>query len=175
MLLSNTDISSWKNTKSTNVQKPGINRQRLETWGVSVLKCHLVVRLGEVVQAGDVLQEHSKLCRQVFEHQPMVVGLLQLPNMFLRGEHTHSSHPSSLLPFSVCRGMTSYLVLDLPPRQLAHQELHQHVEERPQVVVAAHLLQGDTSGFILQFSQEKISRDSFHGIPTLFLCALTDA
>lgn len=136
--------------------------------------CHLVVRLGEVVQAGDVLQKHSKLCRQVFEHQPMVVGLLQLPNMFLGGKHTNSSH-SNLLPFSVCRGIISYLVLDLPPRQLAHQELHQHVEERPQVVVAAHLLQGDTSGFILHFSQEKISRDRFHGILTLFLCALTEA
>lgn len=103
MLLSNTDISSWKSTKSTNVQKPGINRQRLETWGVSVLKWHLVVGLGEVVQAGDVLQEHSKLCRQVFEHQPMIVGLLQLPNMFLRGEHTHTVH--TLPPF--CRSVSA--------------------------------------------------------------------
>lgn len=31
------------------------------------------------------------------------------------------------------------LVLDLPPRQLPVDELHQHVEQRPQVVVPAHL------------------------------------
>lgn len=55
--------------------------------------------------------------------------------------------------------MTSYLVLDLPPRQLAHQELHQHIEERPQVVVAAHLLQGGHLRFHLAIlTREDITR-----------------
>lgn len=63
---------------------------------VRVLKCHLVVWLGEVVQGGDVLQKHSKLRWQVFEHEPMVVGFLQLPNVFLNGEHTQLIfHPSA--------------------------------------------------------------------------------
>lgn len=93
--------------------------------------------------------------------------------MFLRAEHI-GLH-STPLPFSVCRGIASDLVLDLPPRQLADQELHQHVEERPQVIVAAHLLQRVTSGFSLQFPQETTSRGGFRGILTLFLCALTDA
>lgn len=55
--------------------------------------CHLVVRLSEVVEAGDVFQEHTKLCRQVFEHQAMVIRVLQLPNMFLgMNKHTRLSH-----------------------------------------------------------------------------------
>lgn len=44
---------------------------------------HLVVRFCEVVQAGDVFQKHTELCRQMFEHQVMVVSLLQLPHVFL--------------------------------------------------------------------------------------------
>lgn len=55
--------------------------------GIPILKSHLVVWLGEVVQAGDVLQKHDKLGRQVFEHESMVVGFLQLADMFLRREH----------------------------------------------------------------------------------------
>lgn len=41
-----------------------------------------------------------------------------------------------------------YLVLDLPPGQLTNGKLHQHVEERPQVIMATHLLQvvGDSGG-----------------------------
>lgn len=38
-----------------------------------------------------------------------------------------------------------YFVFDFPPGQLANHELHQHVEEGPQVVVATHFLQ-DTRG-----------------------------
>ena len=34
-----------------------------------------------------------------------------------------------------------YFVLDLPPRQLTDQKLHQHVEEGPKVVMTTHLLQ----------------------------------
>lgn len=56
---------------------------------------HLVVRLSVVVKAGDVFQEHAKLCRQVFEHQTVVISLLQLPHMFLR-TNTHDCHISSL-------------------------------------------------------------------------------
>ena len=55
---------------------------------------HLVVWLGEVVEGGDVFQEDTELCRQVFEHQAMVVSLLQLPHMFLRmrkHNHTHTA------------------------------------------------------------------------------------
>ena len=38
----------------------------------------------------------------------------------------------------------AYFVLDLPPWQLTDQELHQHVEERPQVIVTTHFLQRRT-------------------------------
>lgn len=54
--------------------------------------CHLVVRLSEVVQAWDVFQKHSELRRQVFEHQAMVVSLLQLPHVFLGTKNTNLSH-----------------------------------------------------------------------------------
>lgn len=61
---------------------------------------HLVVWLSEVVKAGDVFQEHTKLRRQVFEHQTVVVSLLQLPHMFLgMNKHTHT-HPSHLIAYS---------------------------------------------------------------------------
>lgn len=36
--------------------------------------------------------------------------------------------------------LDAYLVFDLSPWQLANHELHQHVEEGPQVVMPTHLL-----------------------------------
>lgn len=36
----------------------------------------------------------------------------------------------------------SDLVFDLSPWQLSHSELHQHVKQRPEVVMATHFLQG---------------------------------
>lgn len=84
----------------------------------------------------------------------MVIGVLQLPDMFLRGKHkyTHIYGSYSIFltvltePYSDLRGIIYYFVLDLPPWQLTNQKLHQHVEERPQVIVTTHLLQIDTTG-----------------------------
>lgn len=113
--------------------------------------CHLVVRLSEVVKAGDVFQEHTELCRQVFEHQAMVVSVLQLPHMLL-GVNKHTHKPVTFHHLQLPgqgrlvsgKGVITYFVLDLPPRQLTDQKLHQHVEERPQVVMTTHLLQNYT-------------------------------
>lgn len=40
----------------------------------------------------------------------------------------------------------TYFVLDLSPGQLAHHELHQHVEEGPEVVMATHFLFNEVAG-----------------------------
>lgn len=108
---------------------------------------HLVVRFSEVVQAGDVFQEQAKFCRQMFEHQAMVVSLLQLPHMLLGlSKRTHISvtfyhlHQPGQGCFISRKGVITYFVLDLPPRQLTDQKLHQHVEERPQVIMTTHFL-----------------------------------
>lgn len=36
---------------------------------------------------------------------------------------------------------SSYFVFDLPPRKLTNCEFHQHVKQRPQVVVTTHFLE----------------------------------
>lgn len=63
---------------------------------------------------------------------PRVPGTKQMKLTLLRPSWT-----------TVC--VRPHLVFDLPPGQLAHQELHQHVEERPQVVMATHLLHNHTT------------------------------
>lgn len=70
-----------------------------------------------------------------------------------------------------------YFVFDFPPGQLANHELHQHVEEGPQVVVATHFLQ-DTRGGA---RREKVAEAERVGVApsacalTLFLWALMEA
>lgn len=49
---------------------------------------YLIVWFGEVVQVRDVIQEDSELSRQVFQHEPVVIGVLQLPYMLLGRVHT---------------------------------------------------------------------------------------
>lgn len=73
---------------------------------------HRIVRLVRVFQALDVVQELLQVGRQVFQQQPVVVLLLHEPNLLL--------------------------VFHFPPGKLPVHELHQHVEQAPQVVVAAH-------------------------------------
>lgn len=87
-----------------------------------------------------------------------------------------------------------HFILDLPPRQLTDQELHQHVEERPQVIVTSHLLQNENNSELTGFDNVWLSKKKRRGrrmqdsitdetkplshtwqILTLFLCALTDA
>lgn len=74
---------------------------------------HRVVRFVRIVQLLNMLQERLQIGRQMLQQQPMVVLLL---------------HQTDLL-----------LVLDLAPRQLPVDELHQHVEQRPQIIVTSHL------------------------------------
>lgn len=57
---------------------------------------YLVVRFSEVVEVGNMFQKNTKLCRQVFEHQTMVISLLQLPHMLLEINNKHIYHLSSL-------------------------------------------------------------------------------
>lgn len=98
-----------------------------------------------------MLQEQTELRREVLEHQAVVISVLQFPHVFLETSkharthtdaHTHVTfHHFTTSPCVVPGGVIAHFVLDLPPRQLTHQKLHQHVEEGPQVVVATHLLQ----------------------------------
>lgn len=74
-----------------------------------------VIRPGHVVEGLQVLEEGSELDGHVFEEGQVVI-------LFLHGAHL-------------------LLVFDLAPRQLTRHELHQHVEQRPQVVMTTHLLQ----------------------------------
>lgn len=98
-----------------------------------------------------MFQEQAKLCWEVLEHQAVLISLLQFPHMLL-GTSKHTSHTAHLLvtihhfKTTCCPwdGVITHFVLDLPPGQLTHQKLYQHVEERPQVVVATHLLQNYT-------------------------------
>lgn len=50
------------------VLKARKRNHKIETPCFESNMCHLVVRLSEVIQAGDVFQKHTKLCRQMFEH-----------------------------------------------------------------------------------------------------------
>lgn len=77
--------------------------------------CHLVVGLGEVVEGGDVFQEDTELCRQLFEHQTVVVGVLQLPYVFLemnKPAHLQICRTSSLTATWTREG-NNYLLLTL--------------------------------------------------------------
>jgi hypothetical protein len=96
---------------------------------------HLIVRLVRVLQTLDVIEELLQIGRQMFEQQPVIVLLL------------HQSH--------------LFLVLDLAPRQLSVDELHQHVEQAPEVVVTSHLYQHTLS----------IDGDSNNGPTHLCFCA----
>ena len=105
---------------------------------------HVVVWRVIVRQRLDVFEEDTKLGRQVLEEGGVVLLVL---------------HDAHLL-----------LVLHLAPRQLAGHELDEHVEERPQVIVSAHLLQRPVSVELCTKSlQFRIS------LLTLFLWALIDA
>lgn len=77
--------------------------------------CHLVVGLGEVVEGGDVFQEDTKLCWQLFEHQTVVVSVLQLPYVFLetnKPRHLQIWRTSSLTA-TWMREDNNYLLLTL--------------------------------------------------------------
>lgn len=56
------------------------------------------------------------------------------------------------------RGREGDLVLDLPPRQRPRCELHQHVEQGPQVIPAAQLL-GEGTGVAVSFQSTRGSQD----------------
>lgn len=95
-----------------------------------------------------MFQEQTKLCWEVLEHQAVLISLLQFPHVLLAtSKHslTHSAHTTVAIHHfkTTCcpwDRVITHFVLDLPPGQLTHQKLHQHVEEGPQVVVATHLL-----------------------------------
>lgn len=72
----------------------------------------------------------------------MLVLLLDHPHLLLRGQGTGDGAPAALPSDSSTQLWGPHLVLDLPPGQLTHSKLHQHVEEGPQVIMAAHLLGG---------------------------------
>lgn len=46
---------------------------------------HLVIRLGEVVKAGDVVQEEMELRRHVLQEHPVLILLLDHPHLLLEG------------------------------------------------------------------------------------------
>lgn len=62
-----------------------------------------------------------------------------------------SSRLGYLLVFTVCdcSGKTD-LIFDLSPRQLSDSELHQHVKQWPQVIMATHFLEGHTMNTSVQ-------------------------
>lgn len=166
MLLSNTDISSCGEQQQVEQSEHSLISLNPEKTCFS----YLVIGFGEVIQAGDVFQEQSKLCWEVLEHQAVLISLLQFPHVLL-GTHTHTRLSHSITACPSWDRVVTHFVLDLPPRQLTHQKLHQHVEEGPQVVVATHLLQNDTNA---EFPASTNPNDG-GGTLTLFLWALTDA
>lgn len=73
---------------------------------------HLVIRFVGIFEALDVVEELLKVGRQVFQQQSVVIFLF------------HQSH--------------LFFVLHLPPGQLPIDELHQHVEQAPEIIVSTH-------------------------------------
>lgn len=76
----------------------------------------------------------------MLQHEAMVIRLLQLPYLFLKRKHMHYNQLPSIKEFALSSLCSTHLVLDLPPRQLTNQELHHHVEQRPQVIMPSHFL-----------------------------------
>lgn len=77
----------------------------------------------------------------MFQHDAMIIRLLQLPHLLLMSKQVLNSTDFRIgLKDLLSRMCSPHLVFDFPPRQLTNQELHQHVEQRPQVIVPAHFL-----------------------------------
>lgn len=81
MLFSNTDMSSWTETRGWTHEPRTGDRGRVG--GGSLCGAYLVVWFGIVVQGQDVFQEDVELGRHVFEQHPVVVALLNLTDLFL--------------------------------------------------------------------------------------------
>lgn len=101
---------------------------------------YLVIGLGEVVQSQNVVQEGAELRREVLQHETVVVRFFKFAHLFLKAELKPEKEErllASMMP-------RSYFVFDFPPWELADCELHQHVEQGPQVVMTTHFLEMGT-------------------------------
>ena len=85
MALSNNDVRSCRRQKREKAQGSAFGRTNAaKRLGPGRKTAYLIVGLSEVVQGQDVIQESGEIGGKVLQHEAVVVGLFEIPHLFLR-------------------------------------------------------------------------------------------